>query len=77
MLRLAAWIVLILLAAVPARGEDANTLKVGGTAYRLDGIDAPESDQNCLSEGGERRSVSKRWFSVPCMLLKKAPTSLR
>ena len=60
MLRLVAWIVLILLAAMPARGEDANTLNVGGTAYRLDGIDAPESDQNCLSEDGEMYSCGHR-----------------
>ena len=53
MLRPVAWIVLVLLAAMPARGENANTLGVGGTSYRLDGIDAPESDQNCLGEEGE------------------------
>ena len=36
----------------PARADDADTLTVDGTLYRLDGIDAPEKDQVCLNESG-------------------------
>jgi endonuclease YncB( thermonuclease family) len=43
---------LLLLAFTPARADDADTLTVSGTPYRLDGIDAPEIDQNCMDEGG-------------------------
>ena len=32
----------------PALADDTDTLTVDGKKYRLDGIDAPESDQNCL-----------------------------
>jgi endonuclease YncB( thermonuclease family) len=36
-----------------ARADDADTLTIDGTRYRLDGIDAPESDQSCLDANGE------------------------
>ena len=39
--------------APAARADDADTLTIGGIVYRLDGIDAPELDQNCLDEIGE------------------------
>ena len=32
--------------------KDADTIKLEGTTYRLDGIDAPETDQNCLNADG-------------------------
>jgi endonuclease YncB( thermonuclease family) len=32
--------------------KDGDTLKLNGTIYRLDGIDAPELDQVCLDENG-------------------------
>ena len=32
---------------------DGDTVRLDGTIYRLDGIDAPEIDQMCLNEGGE------------------------
>jgi endonuclease YncB( thermonuclease family) len=31
---------------------DGDTIRLGSTAYRLDGIDAPEIDQTCLDQGG-------------------------
>jgi endonuclease YncB( thermonuclease family) len=43
---------LLLLAFAAAHARDADTLTIDGTVYRLDGIDAPEIDQNCLGEGG-------------------------
>ena len=36
-----------------AHAQDADTIQVGGTTYRLDGIDAPESDQFCLDQEGK------------------------
>ena len=33
--------------------EDADTIKVDDKIHRLDGIDAPETDQNCLNEDAE------------------------
>ena len=48
-------LVFALVAASPlgiVRAEDADTLKVDGKTYRLDGIDAPEIDQNCLDGEG-------------------------
>lgn len=53
MLRVVASLVLLLLAATPVRGEDANTIHVDGHAFRLDGIDAPEIEQSCISDEGE------------------------
>jgi endonuclease YncB( thermonuclease family) len=52
---LAAWIA----ASVPSASYagnvtiiDGDTIKLDGTRYRLDGIDAPEPDQVCLTERG-------------------------
>ena len=36
-----------------APAQDADTRKLDGKTYRLDGIDAPETDQPCLNEEGE------------------------
>ena len=41
-----------LLLLAPALADDVNTLVVDGKRYRLDGIDAPESDQSCLDRAG-------------------------
>jgi len=41
------------LAASSALAQRADTLKLDGKTYRLDGIDAPELDQNCFNEKGE------------------------
>jgi len=60
MLRPAAFFVLVLLATLPARGEDANAIRVDGTTYRLEGIDAPEADQNCINEDGELYPCGRR-----------------
>ena len=30
--------------------KDGDTIKLNGTTYRLDGIDAPENEQMCLDE---------------------------
>ena len=38
--------------AIEATVTDADTLILKGTAYRLDGIDAPETDQVCLDANG-------------------------
>jgi len=38
--------------SVEAIITDGDTLKLNGTPYRLDGIDAPETDQVCLDEKG-------------------------
>ena len=32
---------------------DADTVVISGSPIRLDGIDAPESDQTCLDKNGE------------------------
>jgi endonuclease YncB( thermonuclease family) len=32
---------------------DGDTVKLGSTTYRLDGVDAPEPDQLCLGENGK------------------------
>jgi endonuclease YncB( thermonuclease family) len=36
-----------------ARVIDANTLEIGGERIRLDGIDAPDPDQQCLNGKGQ------------------------
>jgi len=36
-----------------ARVVDGNTLEIGGERIRLDGIDAPDPDQECLSGKGK------------------------
>jgi endonuclease YncB( thermonuclease family) len=38
--------------AAEARITDGDTLLLGGKPYRLDGVDAPETDQTCLDEKG-------------------------
>jgi endonuclease YncB( thermonuclease family) len=38
--------------AAQATIPDGNTLIVGGVTYRLDGIDAPQTDQTCLDDKG-------------------------
>jgi endonuclease YncB( thermonuclease family) len=38
--------------AVEATVTDGDTLTLNGAPYRLDGIDAPETDQVCLDENG-------------------------
>lgn len=35
---------------------DGDTLDVGGTRYRINGIDAPEAGQTCISERGKKWS---------------------
>ena len=42
-----------LLLLAPALADDVDTLVVDGKRYRLDGIDAPESDQSCLDRAGK------------------------
>jgi endonuclease YncB( thermonuclease family) len=42
----------LLLAITAARADDADTLTVDGTVYRLAGIDAPELDQYCIDDAG-------------------------
>ena len=65
MLRPIAFIVLVLLVAMPARSEDANTINIEGKSYRLDGIDSPDVDQKCLNEDGELYSCGHRaWEEV-------------
>src|SRR5512139_3531307 len=41
------------LSGVP-RVVDGDTLTIGATKVRLEGIDAPETDQICLNENGAR-----------------------
>lgn len=43
----------LVLGLVAAHADDAVTVKLEGKTYRLDGVDAPETDQNCLNEDGE------------------------
>jgi endonuclease YncB( thermonuclease family) len=54
---LIALVTMCALAANTSNGTDllikeADILKLNGTTYRLDGIDAPELDQVCLDEHG-------------------------
>ena len=42
----------LLLAPFTAHAQDADTIKFDGKTFRLDGIDAPEIDQNCLDAEG-------------------------
>jgi len=51
-MRLVLTLALVLLAFASAHANNANTLTVDGTVYRLDGIDAPELDQYCVDNGG-------------------------
>ncbi len=44
---------LLLLAFTSAQANDGDTLTINGITYRLDGIDAPELDQNCIDEVGD------------------------
>jgi endonuclease YncB( thermonuclease family) len=60
MLRVIAFIALVLLAATPAGGEDADTINIEGKTYRLEGVDAPEADQSCLNEDGEVYACGRR-----------------
>jgi endonuclease YncB( thermonuclease family) len=57
--KVCAWLSgLLLLAAAPSSAadtvvvKDGDTIALGGTTFRLDGIDAPEFDQVCLDEAG-------------------------
>ena len=51
-MRLVLVLPILLLAFASARADDANTLTVDGTVYRLDGVDAPELDQYCIDYAG-------------------------
>jgi endonuclease YncB( thermonuclease family) len=51
-MRLLLTLSVLLLALDPARADDAGTLTVDGTVYRLEGIDALELEQHCLDDGG-------------------------
>jgi endonuclease YncB( thermonuclease family) len=58
--RLAGWLLRTIAAlfaitavAIGACAQDADTIKLDGTSYRLDGVDAPEPDQNCLDAEGQ------------------------
>jgi endonuclease YncB( thermonuclease family) len=59
-LRVVALIAVALLATIPARGEDANSITVDSKTYRLQGIEAPEADQKCLNEDGELYDCGNR-----------------
>ena len=48
-----------LLLLAPALADDVDTLVVDGKRYRLDGIDAPESDQSCLDREGRLYACSQ------------------
>jgi endonuclease YncB( thermonuclease family) len=48
-----------LLLFAPALADDVDTLTVDGKRYRLDGIDAPESDQSCLDRDGRLYACSQ------------------
>ena len=37
-----------------------TVIKIDGTTYRLNGIDLPEPDQNCLNEVGELYSCGRK-----------------
>ena len=51
-MRLVLMLPVLLLAFASARADDADTLTVDGTVYRLDGVDAPEFDQYCIDHAG-------------------------
>jgi endonuclease YncB( thermonuclease family) len=46
-------LLLLLVPVAPLCAQDANIIKLDGKTFRLEGIDAPEVDQNCLGEDGE------------------------
>jgi endonuclease YncB( thermonuclease family) len=51
-MRLLLLLPVLLFAFTPASADDADTLTVDGTVYRLEGVDAPELDQFCVDKGG-------------------------
>jgi len=51
-MRLSLVLPLLVFAFTPAIADDADTLTVDGTVYRLEGVDAPELDQYCVDRGG-------------------------
>jgi endonuclease YncB( thermonuclease family) len=51
-MRLSLVLPLLVFAFTPAIADDADTLTVDGTVYRLEGVDAPELDQYCVDKGG-------------------------
>ena len=61
MLKRIAVLALMMVVATPAGADvtgkakviDANTLEIGGERIRLDGIDAPDLDQKCLTGNGK------------------------
>src|SRR5262249_48755301 len=48
---------------------DGDTIVIGATKIRLESIDAPESDQICVDENGDRSAVGmQREIGSPAML---------
>jgi endonuclease YncB( thermonuclease family) len=61
------------IAVIPARAQDAGTLKLDGKTLRLDGIDAPEFDQSCLNEDGQLYRCGLRAWDELTKFIAKRP----
>jgi len=50
----------LLITITSVRAQVADTIKIDGKTYRLDGIDPPETDQTCLNEDGEPYTCARK-----------------
>ena len=71
LLTIGVFAVLPVFAAAQTRVIDGDTLELGGTVYRLNGIDAPEFGQTC---GRWPMKWAWRWLNAGARRLIRRPT---